>query len=426
MENKKTKKNILLKVKNFYSNNSLLFNCIILSGFFMANCFLPFFSFITYGFALICVLFDKLKKGFSYLLFTVPFVCMHLPLSPILFAVVGLTFIIKLLIIKIKNNKESFKVNWLLIVLYLLFVVYCFVPINGPYNLVRFYKSGCLAILLLFIYAMIIFPEEFNLRFNFKVLLFAMFVSSGISLLRPYSSLLQQNVYIYQIEEYFRFSGLFSNPNTFALVCDLGVCFMGYYLVSKNPKFTDGLTFIGFSVLGILTFSKTFMIICTINTIIIFARAIFSRSKILASCCLLYLLMVTGFVVFAPGYINLYLERFMVDLSQNPEAVMNSITTERFNLWVKYFNYIISNPIVLIVGCGLGAPMLGPLSSHNLYIAALYQLGIVGSVIFLALVITLFVSAFKKAGTKVSVAVIIPTFSIMLIGLIEDLMFYLF
>ena len=65
VENKEKSKFIV-----FYKKYSFILNCAILSVLFLANCFLPWFTFIAHSFLLALILICDIKAVISYLFFS--------------------------------------------------------------------------------------------------------------------------------------------------------------------------------------------------------------------------------------------------------------------------------------------------------------------------------------------------------------------
>lgn len=101
-----------------------------------------------------------------------------------------------------------------------------------------------------------------------------------------------------------------------------------------------------------------------------------------------YILMVLLYFIFMPvisyGYVLLYKASFSQELNQYVwEETGKSLFTGRQEIWATIFDSISDN---FIFGLGLGAELseIGiTVSSHNLYLMLIYQLGIVGLVFFI-------------------------------------------
>ena len=61
------------KLKKYYIDNRLIFNCGLLAILFFVNCFVADFSYLVFFVLMIGVLFENKQKSFSMLVFSVPF-----------------------------------------------------------------------------------------------------------------------------------------------------------------------------------------------------------------------------------------------------------------------------------------------------------------------------------------------------------------
>ena len=85
------------------------------------------------------------------------------------------------------------------------------------------------------------------------------------------------------------------------------------------------------------------------------------------------------------------------------------------------------NPIVIFFGRGLGAPLVASLSAHNFYITMIFELGIVGSILFVLMFVALILD-YKKRNPdyKFQKAYLIPIIIIGLLMMVEDLFLYIY
>ena len=109
------------------------------------------------------------------------------------------------------------------------------------------------------------------------------------------------------------------------------------------------------------------------------------------------------------------------------EDVMNMVTTNRYGIWKGYINYIVSNPVVLLFGKGLGAYRLEGLNStHNALLGAIYQLGIVGFILFILSIILIVKSNRKNIDKKsFNFALLVPIVILLLILQFEYMIFFI-
>ena len=111
-------------IVEFYKKHNFLLNCVVLSCLFLANCFLSYFTYIAHIFVLLLVIISETKVAVGYLVFSFPFNSIYLPYSAICFGVCVFAMMVKLCIIKYKEDRNSFKVSKTTIILLIAFVVY--------------------------------------------------------------------------------------------------------------------------------------------------------------------------------------------------------------------------------------------------------------------------------------------------------------
>ena len=105
------------------------------------------------------------------------------------------------------------------------------------------------------------------------------------------------------------------------------------------------------------------------------------------------------------------------------------LTTSRYNLWTVYLDYLAGHPLALIFGRGLGASALqgwSQLPPHNFLLSMLYQLGLVGTGLFIAIVV-LMIREFRRTKTnRIHPAVCVPLIILGLLLCVEDFILYIF
>ena len=424
MENVVTQKKF--SVIDFYKKNTLVINFTILSILFLANCFFAFFSYIALPIAYIMLLYSDAKKALSHIIFIFPFVWFHLEFGMIMLVVCLITFIIKMLHKKIKKENNKLNISKQTIVFGLLCIIFCLMPVSGIYNIHIIIKSCFIITILALVYFMIKFPEEFKLKYNLCVLAVALLIASLFAYVTPaYNNI--SNIEIYHINSYIiRFSALFYNPNNLGLVCEIGMCILTFYFATNKCTKRDVFSFLTFLILGVLTFSKAFAIICVAIMGVLFLSAIKHRSKIIWTSiglsCICALLM----LIIQPEILNIYLDRIIVDSGNmgEPTDAVDAFTTGRFDVWMGYVKYLLKHPIALLFGVGLGGRRIIKYSTHNLLISTFYQLGIFGTILFVLSIIFIAKDAKKFTTNKISKAILISFALIAILSCFEDIILY--
>ncbi|MDD4413155.1 MAG: O-antigen ligase family protein [Oscillospiraceae bacterium] len=137
---------------------------------------------------------------------------------------------------------------------------------------------------------------------------------------------------------------------------------------------------------GFLSVSKSFLI-TLICMLVVWAILIIGSSRMQQKLVILLCVGVCAVFVITSNifsdYINMYLTRFTeIDSS-------GSITTGRVKLWYAYIDYLSNDYFSLLFGQGYtsSASILVngvPRASHNIFIQAIYQLGLFGTVLLIA------------------------------------------
>lgn len=425
MENIEVQKEF--KVVEFYKKNSLVLNLILLSLLFLANCFFAFVTYIALPLAFIMLIFSNMKNGLSYIIYIFPFVWFVLEFGMIMLIVCLVAWIAKLIYVKAKKEKVQFKISKTSLIIALVCFVFCFVPISGIYNIHILIKAVFIITILALIYLMIKFPEEFRLRHNLCILALALLVASLFALFRPVSDLLQSIIPLFTLHKgtIIRYSALFYNPNNLGLICEIGMSILTYYFIANKASKRDIFSFLVFLMLGILTFSKAFAVVCIVIVSIFSICAIKNKSKIIGATVALSILGAMIVFLARPDFFLVYLNRLSIDTSiTNASDALNAITTDRFDVWLGYINHLLSNPLALIFGAGLGAPRIGNFSPHNVLLSTFYQLGIVGVALIVVAIVFVVKDANKNLGYKISKAIYMPLLMMTILSFIEDFIMY--
>ncbi len=413
------------KLKKFYIENRLFFNCGILAILFLINCFVPHFSYFIFLLVVGIIIIDKMQIAFSTIIFCIPFCCIDEYTSVLLLFGCFAVFLIKSFIYFIFIHKK--KIGRPLFYSMILFFIYVLLPI-GEYNSSKFVKLLIIAILMLVFILFIHYKEEMNLKFNLNILALALIISCVLYLtyfISPYIN--QRNIWIVG-DKFIRFSALLINPNTLAMLCEICLSLLTVFLLQNKFTWTDIIAYIIFAVLGISTFSKTFLILFSILALVLFIYLLkVFKLKTLWIIAIICFLIIFAFV-FKGDYIMAYLNRFIsIDSDYlSFEDLMNAITTGRYDLWTGVLDYIFMNPDVLVFGRGLGAPLVAKLSAHNFYITLLYEVGIVGFSLFIIMFLMLFNEYKRVRNQKISKAMFAPILIIGLLMMVEDLFLYIY
>lgn len=462
------------KALAFYNDNKRFFNIVILCMMFFAHCFWGNMMYIVYPTLLLMVLFDNVDNGMVYTVFSLPFCSLNVFISAILYSVCAISFCVKFLILnrkeKIKNkypcfsnqyekennseendlnkndalitvygennkDKKSLKqeskkispLNKTLLILISIFAIYCILPI-GKYNSNFALHFGLLAIAMLFIYILSLYSRKLDFLLCFRIFTFALVIAGVMSLTYFVSPYLQSYFILSYAGSFARFMALFIHTNVLAMSCELIIAIYTALIIKKKIKKLDVLFFLIISIYGILTFSKAFLLIFCALLLILFIYALKTKWKTTLAITGIVVAGLAIIIAIKPTYFLTMIDRFFGELTKKSSftEIINTLTTGRYNLWVEYVNFLFSNPLSLFFGKGLGASVLpGKLSPHNMFIAMIYELGLVGTTLFISIAILFTISNFKSKNIKFSFTIFIPVAVVLLLLLEEDLIFFI-
>ena len=307
------------------------------------------------------------------------------------------------------------------------FGLYALLPI-GEYNGGFWIKLLIILLLAFFLNLYMNYRKEMSIKNNLGVLAISLFISAAVYLTYFISPYMQTKTIWYHGENYIRFSCLLVNPNTLAMLCEICLSLLTYFILSNKFTWVDVISYVIFAVLGISTLSKTFLILFGIMLIILLIYLLrrFKTEILWVVGVLCFGLVIL--IVFKSDFLFTYLERFMsVDPSELTfREILNVITTGRYDLWTGVLDYLFMNPLALIFGRGLGAPLVESMSAHNFYISLIYEVGIVGTILFFGMFISMIVYYNKKNKIKFAYAIFVPLIIIGMLMMVEDLFLYIY
>lgn len=415
----------LENLKKYYTENSLIINCAIVAILFFINCFVEDFSLLIFMIVTILILISSKSNGFSMLVFCIPFCCMDGYKTILMFFISFMVFLIKSYYIYFKIDKK--RISSPVILCLILFVTYSLLPF-GEYNSGLWIKLGITLILALFLNLFLEYKKEIDIKSNISLLAVAFILSSVFYLTYFISPYIASKEIFYYGDDYIRFSCLLINPNTLAMICEICLSLLTFYILSGKFIWVDIIAFVVFSVLGVSTLSKTFLILFSILMLIIFIYALRKLKKEILWIIGILCIGITLLLILRPHFIVTYFSRFMYIEPEefSFKTVINIVTTGRYELWMGTIEYLFMNPDVLFFGRGFGAPLIQSLSAHNFYISLIYELGIVGSILFVGLFISIVWTCMKKKHIKFNKAILVPIFMVGLLMLVEDLFLYIY
>lgn len=418
------------RIKKYYLDNRLLCNCIILAILFFVNCFVQNFCFVVFLLIVVLMITEDRKDGFTILIFSLSFAGIEQEnieyIGFYLLAVCLVVYLVKNYIVLFAIEKQ--KINWKIFGAVMVFICYSVLHF-GNYNVQFLIKFSAIMLLFLLLNLFVRHTDILNLKYNVSVLGVGLIISCAYFLTYFISPIVKCHI-VWETGEYIRFTAFYTNPNVIAMVCEFCLAFLMYYLLQDKWEWTDIIAFIIFAVVGITTLSKAFLILFSIMMCVMVVYLL-KKYKMTAfwwlfgTFCFIMIVLVIN-KDFLMTYMGRFIKGWQSDLDDGYQQILDVATTGRYELWTTMLDYIFTHPLVLIFGRGLGAPLIASVSSHNFYISLLYQMGIVGGVIFVGMFVVLIREYLKQNPHKVSKAVIVPIVIIGLLMCVEDLLLFMY
>ena len=359
----------------------------------------PYIGRIAIGFSLFCFLVSLvvLEKFHCYaLLFGI------LPIASIfkfsynsmsMLTICEILLLLRLWLSPLKKDKIDIKVSFLLALLLLvLYIIVVNFDFSGALTLVKLLVR---ILLLYYLFNCKATDDEKNVLV--KNIAYAISISLIISLfatlfdnyrMRADNYLL--DVQYDQESDILRNGGLIGDPNycTMAIIVTLSLLGVLYYFKKISIGFWVVST--PLFLLGFTTYSKSYLLCVLVFLVLLELFVLIPRHRFLA---IIFAIMVVVLIPMAISgrfeLINLILDRF--------SSV--GVSTGRFELNEIYMEYITGSPKVLLFGCGYFVErIVGENNVHNIYIEFLFRLGVVGSLMYLFTISSIFNKS--KEGLK--------------------------
>lgn len=284
-----------------------------------------------------------------------------------------------------------------------------------------FHRKGFFINLLQCILVLTLVKNSLNIKFVTFSLFAGILMSTGTAALFNVFNVSNPFVAGYITD---RFGGFFNNINSLSAYCPLcSACFICLILTNKL-KFKYFFIFpIIITCVGLTTYSKTFILITLILYLSWFVLE-FIRSKNKKIFGIYSIFIIIGIIIIAflgRNYIKTMINRF---LDTNFSSILNNFTTGRSEIWKEYLTLWTSSPLTFLFGNGYGAPQI-PLGKyeHSIYVAFLYQFGILGSILVVGAII--WCIHYKSKFSK-NISSYIPIAIVLINGLSENMTGVLF
>ncbi len=407
----KETKNEILSFKS-----SMIVQCLVLFIGICAGLFVnKFFLIPVAAFTILISVFGKVRYTYYHLLFCLPFTMIYKlsPSSTSLFIyvmlVVGVVLIIK---------TASFVSTQFFLIMF--FAIYVFWGMGSNFTIAI---KMITAMLLFLVFVKKIGPSDFKnqiLAFTLGMLgssCIGLFKGTGLSMDAFFSDM--NPIYIDGVKSY-RFSGLYLDPNYYSIsiIFALTLCLMLFFNKQGNRVFL-GLLIGALSVFGFISYSKMFLLSFFVGVVIFIIGAVRPPRRLIIT--LLFFLF-GGIVLYHWMKTGSYLS------TMSDRLFGEELSSGRFGIWLTYLYYIKNSPKTLFLGDGLGADFLSVGGPHNSYIESIYFLGLLGGMLFLLILISIFFCRKFKIKRGIINYALIVLFAIMSATLgcltINDLMFY--
>ncbi len=414
----------------FYRRWRLVLNCALLTVLFFADCWWGGMVYIVYPLLLAMVCFDDFANATSYLVYVIPFVALNGWWGGLFYLLCFLAVVFRFYLTLWGVERQ--RPQPLLLIFIGLFVTYCLLPI-GPYNGDLWRKIALFLVVFVMVSIIAGKPEVLRLSVNVRTLAVAIIVASLLGCLRPVIPHLKAIIPSYIGNGWPRFTALFWQPNALGMLCSVIVSLFAYLLISRRAQWYDYLLMFSITAIGFAALSKTCLVIMVLVYLIILGYLLHRNWAPTVVVSLVVLMVVIGFCCLKPTLVSDYLGRFTENLAGGEDftAFMNNLTTLRYALWVNYSTYLWQHPLALFFGRGLGAaPLFTPtngryLSPHNFLLAMVYQLGLVGTALFVAVLVLMFRQLKKRRTTAIHRAIWVPILILLLLLSVEDTILYI-
>ncbi len=313
----------------------------------------------------------------------------------------------------IKLIKKQRKLNLKILIPIVLFLIYIALPIHEC-TIVAW-----ISVMIFFAVLYIVYEERTDISFKYIVRLFSLglVISCVFALFRSISPLLSRELQVVTIGPNIRFEGLYAHPNNLAVCCTLAICSL---LILKLKRKISLPEFFGFFVVifacGYSTLSRNFVISTAIGLVL---SAIFYlvKNKKKSFAFIASLIVVIG-IICGIFYQNtsIYINRMQGDFSTHFDKPSSSISKEEasseqssYNKSDEWYEAVLNGEITydpgrkelrkeyikdwsssaktILFGRGISRVHIGNLSSHNLVIQELWKVGIIGYLLYLAMIL---------------------------------------
>ena len=199
-------------------------------------------------------------------------------------------------------------------------------------------------------------------------------------------------------------SGIKQDRNGFSVLCAIAICFALMDFL-YNKSIINYFIIAMLSIMGILTKSRTFLIVLVLSIALYIVSLLFSKKRMTA---LKFLVVFFVFAFFFWSRLQLVLQPVMERYYAEDVVTGNGRTV----VWTLYLTKVFSSPSTALLGCGSTVKYLGTIANqveHNTYVEAIFNIGIIGTVTLIGVLISLFKSIVMCFEVKkINVCTFIP------------------
>lgn len=331
------------------------------------------------------IIFDEIENKINYLLFFISWVyAIKFDFNQYsLFVILCATYTLVSLFYIIK---QKIRISLYTITSLLLIIIYtCFIILINK-NSTYINEMGFILIYIVLFLGVLLLKEVSQFKIYLNMYVIGLILSGLTGALRELIP--QINLFISQMTNidtidwrgtlHVRFTGLDLDPNYFAIQLLLAITLLIVNFYYNKKSILTVIQCMVLSAMGFATFSKMFLLM--IGIILLYSLFVFTKTnpKALVKYIVGITLIISAIVIPRFNYImEVYLDRFLEE-----GGGLNGLTTGRINIWAGYINQMFHNFKILIVGNGYGT-IFQTSAPHNMYITAIYQLGMLGTAAFL-------------------------------------------
>lgn len=370
----------------------LLFLCGFCEPFWIAACVVVFFFYLTCSFGeILCyslyfAMFSALGTFYVYSLL-------------IAFVIISGKYIYQLCKKKQKFYAKPFIFTTLFVLLFSL--IHYEVDYFG-------FEQGLLVVALLYVmYFAFVYRKQIDVKKCFDFLFIGMIASSVLGVASMVFDNFAYSIFYVDSASFKRLQLFCYHQNYLANFSIFALAFNVYQIVNGKIDLKKQIPYIALTVvLGLLTMSKAFMLMCVLIFAYLFVYLI-AKFKLKSLIVILPAIVVVAvLMIIFRDFVKDLFSRFFIYTGST--SILNKITTGRIEIWEKYISEFLRSVPRMLFGVGLFNVKLISIGPHSVFIYFLYRTGFVG-VISLAL---LGYCYFKESEVKIK-----PTLKNMLLFL---------